>query len=383
MHLKAQEMGIYLDNNSTTALDFRVLDAVQNALSTTFGNPSSIHSFGQKARACIIDARSSIASFFGVHPEEIIFTSGGTEAVNLFLRGFFQAKFSGHIITTKVEHAAVYETIQALEQLGCSVSYIDVGSFGAVKKEQVEALIRPDTRLIALMAVNNETGVKTDIQAIGDLAHKRNISFFVDAISAIGKEQITIHPGISGMAFSGHKIHGPKGTGFLIVRKGIKLLPCLTGGLQEMGLRAGTEDVPGIVGLSCAVDLVKKEFQVFQPEMKRLLHFFEKTLMEELDGVFINGDAERTVNCCNVAFDGIEGEVLLKKLDLSNVAASHGSACSSGALEPSRILLQMGYKRQRAASSIRFSLSRFTTQDEIERALQIIIDSVQKLRSIL
>jgi cysteine desulfurase len=375
------EKNIYLDNNATTALDPRVWELLQTTLKESFGNPSSIHSYGQQAKALLNDARRKIASIFHVLPEEILFTSGGTEGINLLLRGFFGVKCSGHIITSNVEHAAVYETILQLKNAGCAVSFIDVGSYGAAQKEQVEALIRPDTRLIVLMSSNNETGVKTDIEAISKLAEKHAIPFFVDAIASFGKEPISFYPGVSGMVFSGHKFHGPKGTGFILLRKGVKLTPYITGGTQEMSLRAGTENVPGLVAQAHAAILAQAELAASQKRMLQFRNFFEKTLQDELDAVVINGEGNRTCNCSNLAFLGIEGEVLLKKLDLRGVAASHGSACSSGAVEPSRILLQMGLKRDRAASSLRFSLSRLTTEQEVKDALAIIIDEVRKLRA--
>jgi cysteine desulfurase len=371
---------IYLDNNATTKLAPEVLEKVVANLATVFGNPSSFHYFGQQAKAVLANARERVAQFLAQKPQEIIFTSSGTEAINMILRGFFGTSFQGHIITSAVEHSAVYNTLQALELAGCKVSYLKPGLYGAVKAEDIANAIQKDTRLITLMAVNNETGVKTDIEAIAKLAQEHKIPFVVDAVSLLGKETFVIPAGVSAMAFAGHKIHAPKGVGFAFVRKGFKLTPYLTGGNQEAGRRAGTEDVAAICGLDVAIELLQKEQKVFEDRMRNLRNFFEKELMTRLEGVLINGEGPRIGNTSNLAFLGVEGETLLMQLDQMGVAASHGSACTTGALEPSRILLNMGISHDCAASSLRFSLSRYTTQEEIEQAVEIIVTCVKRLR---
>ena len=370
---------IYLDNNATTPLAPEVLDAVVSALSE-FGNPSSVHSLGQKAKALIENAREKIASFFAVRPQEVIFTSGGTESCNMLIRGIIGQKPYGHIITTNIEHAAVYNTVKALEAAGCKATYLACGLAGFVTKEMMEEYIQPDTRLITVMSVNNETGVKTDIKSIAELAKERNIPLVVDSISQLGKELFAIDEGISAMAFSGHKIHAPKGAGFVIVRKNCQLTSSITGGHQEYEKRAGTENVPAIAGLGVAIDLLKETLPQAQTKMATLRDYFEEELIARLQYIEVNGVAMRNANTSNLAFADVEGEVLLRLLDLEGVMASHGSACASGALEPSRILLNMGLSRKKAASSLRFSLSRYTTEDEIEEAIGIIVHCVERLR---
>ena len=371
---------IYLDNNASTPLAPEVLETVVAALSI-FGNPSSVHSYGQEAKALITKVRETLASFLSVRSQEIIFTSCGTEALNLVLRGFFGTKPHGHIVTSSVEHAAVYNTVKALEEAGCTATYLSPGLVGAVTKEMVASSLQPDTRLITLTSVNSETGVKTDIKGIGKLAKERGIPFVVDGVGHLGKELFTIDDSISAMCFSGHKIHAPKGAGFAFIRKNLKLTPYLTGGHQEAERRAGTENVAAIAGLGKAIELVRDTAPHAQEKMAQLRDHFERELMSKLTDVVINGSGERVCNTSNLAFLGVagEGEMLLRLLDLEGIAVSHGSACASGALEPSRILLNMGISRKHAASSLRFSLSRYTTEEEIERAIQTIIKCVRKI----
>ncbi len=362
---------IYLDNNATTEPLPEVIEAVIKGC-CTFGNPSSIHSFGRAAKARLIHARQTVATFLGTRPDEIIFTSSGTEALNMVLRGFFGFRPAGHIITTACEHAAVYNTIQALEAAGCSVTYIPVGSFGAATPDQVTAAIQPDTRLITLMAANNETGVRTDIEGIARIALEHGIAFVVDGVALLGKERFQIPQGVSALCCSGHKIHGPKGVGFAYVRKGLKLQPHITGGEQEGGRRSGTEDIAAISGLTTAIEILQPILSETVATQRTLRDLFEQKLHAVCPGICINGDGPRICNTSNIAFPGMEGEVLLTQLDLHGIAASHGSACASGALEPSRVLTSMGLTRARCASSLRFSLSRFTTEEEILRVVEVI-----------
>jgi len=373
---------IYLDNNASTALDSRVLDVVINDLRVSYSNPSSSHTSGQEVRSRLTKARHSIASFFGVKHQEIIFTSGGTEAINMGIQGFFNGSFTGHIITSTVEHSSVYATVKRLETYGCQASFLSPGLHGAILPNAVRAAIRPDTRLIALMAVNNETGVKTDVEAIAAIAQEFGIPFLVDGVALLGKEAIHIPQGVSVMCFSGHKIHAPKGIGFAYVRAGLKLSSIIIGGDQEFGRRCGTENISGIMGLAEAIRLLKTELPTGTQRMKALRDRFEKGIMESLSGVLINGQGPRVVNVSNLSFSGVDGESLLIGLDLEGLAASHGSACSSGAAEPSRILLNMGVPLEKARSSIRFSLSRFTTEAEVERAIEIVVGVVKRLRGL-
>lgn len=372
---------IYLDNNATTGLDPRVLHEMLPFLSSTPANPSSSHFFGQEARSHLSKAHQSIAQFFHVKPSEIIFTSGGTESLNLLLRGFYALNPRAHVITSDVEHSAVYKTLDALTSW--EVTSLPAGLWGAVRPEEIASAIRPETKLIVLGAANSETGVKHDIEAIAHLAKQNNIPFIVDAVALLGKELFLVPDGVSAMAFSGHKLHAPKGTGLALIRSSFKIAPQITGGDQEYSKRGGTENLAGIIGLAKAIDLLNTELPDATERMRQQRDRFEMTLIDELDPVLINGRGPRTVNTSNLAFPDVDGEALLMQLDLAGIAVSHGSACSSGALEPSRVLQNMGLPKKIARSAIRFSLSRMTTDTEIDQCLNTVIDLVKKLRKIL
>lgn len=368
---------IYLDNNASAPLDPRLADFIVHTLPSLQGNPSSSHHFGQIARGLISKARASFAAYLHVRPNELIFTSGGTESVNMAIRGLITNKLPGHIITSVAEHACVFASCKELEAQGYAVTYLPTGAFGAVLPEQVKAAMRPDTQLVALMAVNNETGVKTDVEAIAKITHEHKVPFFVDAISLLGKEEVKIPLGVSAMAFSGHKIHALQGIGLLFLRSGSKLHPLIIGGEHEHGRRAGTENLLGILSFAKAVELLDKNSI---ESMRQLRDKFESTLIKELSGVLINGEGARVSNVSNLAFSGVDGEALLMGLDRYGIAASHGSACSSGSLEPSRVLLSMGLPLERVNSSIRFSLSRLNTLEEIQSSCAIIIELVKRLQ---
>jgi len=374
------EPRIYLDNNASTPLDPRVIEKIRDSLPILIGNPSSTHFFGQKARNLVNQSRSVIAAFLRVKPQELIFTSGGTEGINMAILGMLSSMPPCHIITSAAEHSAVIAAVKHLETKGCSVSYLPPGLHGAVTPEAVLEAIRPDTKLITLMAVNNETGVKTDIAAIGAIANKHGIPFVVDAISLLGKELFDVPLGVSAMVFGGHKLHALQGVGLNNIRSGVKLQPLIMGGEQEFGRRAGTENVLGIISLAKAVELLSIELPEASIRMQVMRDKFESMLLESLPDLVINGEGPRTVNVSNIAFPGIDGEALLMALDRAGVAASHGSACSSGGLEPSRVLLSMGIPLELVRGSVRFSLSRMTTDEEIERACEIILDSVKRMR---
>lgn len=372
---------IYLDNNASTQLDSRVLEVLKNEVEEYWGNPSSVHAFGQTSRKRLIQARDSIASYFKVRPSEIIFTSGGTEGLNMVLRGLLESSPGAHVITSSVEHSAVYATIKLLEASGVQAAYLSPGLWGAVTPEAVQKALRPNTRLIALMAANNETGVLTDIDAIAEIAHRARVPFLVDGVALLGKEPFTIPLGISAMCFSGHKIHAPKGIGAAFIRQTLKLRPFISGGDQEYGRRGGTENMPGIIALAKAIALLQDELPNASLRMTHLRDQFEREVMGKLSGVIVNGQGPRVSNASNLSFEGVDGEDLLTSLDLEGIAISHGSACSSGALEPSRILLNMGIPPSIAQSSIRVSLSRFTTQKEIDTAVDAVVRLVAKMRS--
>lgn len=371
---------IYLDNNATTPLDSRVIQSMMHVLKHDFGNPSSIHEPGRHARELIDEARRSIASYLGVKPRELIFTSSGTEAINLVIRGMCQRRLPGHILTSSIEHSCVFATLQDMERLGWTATFLAPGPSGAVTADAIKAGITRHTALIAIMAANNETGVKSDIEGIAAVAREAGIPLLVDGVALLGKEPFTIPSGVSAMAFGAHKFHGPKGAGMLFLRSREKLNPLITGGGQEFGFRAGTENVAGIVGMALAVELLRSELPEASLRMGQLRDYFEMALIDTCQHVMVNGEGLRIPNTSNLAFLGLDGESLLINLDQAGIAVSHGSACASGALEPSRILTNMGLPVEHVRSSIRFSLSRFTTQDEIDKALEIIIDNVARLR---
>lgn len=368
---------IYLDNNASTRIDPRVLESVSTELER-FGNPSSVHCFGQESRKHLVQAHHTIASFLNVKPNEIIFTSSGTEALNMVIRGLLSAAPGGHVISSSVEHSAVYATIKQCENSGIQSTFISPGPWGAVSPDAVRDALKSNTRLIALMSVNNETGVKTDIEGIAKIAYEAGVPLIVDGVAHLGKELFQIPQGVMAMCFSGHKIHAPKGIGFAFIRQSLKLSPLISGGDQEFGRRGGTENMPGIIGLEKAIQLLSTELPQASEVMRQLRDRFEQQVMNKIDGVTINGQGPRVVNTSNLAFRGIEGETLLTRLDMEGIAVSHGSACASGALEPSRILLNMGMPQEVAMSSIRFSLSRFTTQDEIDRCVDVLVKILKK-----
>lgn len=371
---------IYLDNNATTPLDPEVMQAMLPCLKNDFGNPSSAYTLGRQARASIDRARKEIASYLGVRSREIIFTSGATEAINMVIKGICQNRQPGHIISSSIEHSAVFSTLQEMERAGWSVTFLAPGLQGAISAEAIQEAITPNTALIAIMAVNNETGVKSDIETIAAIAQEFAVPLLVDGVALFGKEMFTMSPGITAMAFSGHKFHGPKGTGFLSIRGRAKIGPLISGGGQEFGLRAGTENVAGIVGVAKAVELVRRELPAATERMRYLRDYFEKGVIDSCQDVVVNGRGPRVCNTSNLAFLGVDGESLLINLDQQLLAASHGSACSTGALEPSRVLTNMGVPLMQARSSIRFSLSRFTTEEEIESAIEIVSSCVKRLK---
>ena len=361
---------LYLDNNATTTLDPLVLDEMLVIAKLGPLNPSSVHSLGRKARGYLENSRERVAGFLDVSPKEIFFTSSGTESLNLLIKGSLLEKTSGHILSSNIEHAAVYQTMHNLEKKGFNVELLSPTQQGSISLEQVKASITSSTILVALSWVNGETGAKTDIPAIAELCQEKNIPLVVDGVALMGKELFTIPEGITGMAFAGHKFHGPK-IGFAYISKNAKISPLITGGHQEHGLRAGTEDLINIAGLAKAVELLNTYLPEATQKMKKLRDLFESEL-KNLMPIKINGSSPRICNVSNIYFIGKEAETLLFYLDRSGVFASHGSACSSFALEPSRILKNMGYPKERVLGSIRFSLSRNTTEEEIEKTLSIL-----------
>lgn len=373
---------IYLDYNASTPLDPRVLKVLVKELEEEEGNPSSVHFHGQQCRRKLEECRQAIARFFQVKLQEVIFTSGGTEGAALLLQGILLQHPTGHVISSGTEHACVYQNLKDFEKKGGEVTFLPTGLWGAVRPEDVEKAIRPHTRLITLMAVNNETGVMTDIEAIAAIAQRANIPFIVDGVAWLGKEQVRIPSGVSALFFSGHKIYAPKGVGFCICKQNLKLVPLFVGGGQEHNRRSGTENLPGIVALAEAVQLLRQEQETSIASMRKLRDQFEQGLLSRLPQVVVNGLGPRVSNTSNLAFLGVDGETLLMSLDMEGISVSHGSACASGALEPSRILLEMGIPLSQAHSSIRFSVGRMTTEQDIHQAVETIARVVERLRSL-
>jgi len=350
-----------------------------------YGNASSIHRFGQEARKAVDKAREIIAGFIGARPEEIVFTSGGTESDNFAIKGVSYAnkKKGMHILTSSVEHHAVLTSCKYLEKKGFKVTYLPVDEYGLVDPNEVRKAITGETILITIMYANNEVGTIEPISDIGKIAREKEIIFHTDAIQAIGKIPVNVNAlNVSLLSLSGHKVYGPKGIGVLYIRKGTKIEPLFHGGHHENGRRAGTENVPAIVGLGKAVEIASQEMR---EESKHMIHLREKLwngIKSKIDYVKLNGHSQEKIpNTLNVSFKFIEGESLILNLDLKGVAVSTGSACTSGSLEPSHVLKAMGVEPAVAQGSIRFSLGRDNTEEDIDYVVSVLPEIVARLRA--
>lgn len=378
-------MSIYLDHNSTTPVDPRVLAAMLPYLAENFGNANSIHSSGQRARAAVDAARQSVAELLGAKASEIVFTCGGTEADNLAIFGIVNPcdQPRKHVVTTAIEHHAVLNTAQALEKQGVDVTYVPVNREGLVDPDDIREAIRPETVLISVMLANNEIGTIQPIAEIGRIAAEEDIYFHCDAVQAAGKMRVDVKElGVDLLSISGHKLYAPKGVGALFVRTGTELGPMFFGGHHERDRRPGTENVPGIVGLGKAVELAMQNLDADVVRLAALRDRFENALLA-LPGVRVNGSVrERAPNTSNLSFEAAGGEALVIALDLQGVMCSSGAACSSGAVEPSHVLTAMGLTPEQARSSLRFSLGRPTTEHEIDEAIRIIPPVVERLRAL-
>ena len=370
---------IYLDNAATTKIDERVLDAMLPYLSENYGNPSGIYSIAGKSRMAAAKARDAVAGLIGAGPDEIYFTSSGTEADNWAVKGTAERyKDRGyHIITTKIEHHAVLGSCRYLEGKGFEVTYLDVDAGGLVDPAAVEAALRPDTVLISVMAANNEVGTIEPIREIGRIARAHGVIFHTDAVQAFGHIPIDVEEcGIDLLSASAHKIYGPKGAGFLYMRRGTYLSPYLHGGAQERGLRAGTENVAGIVGLGKAARTAMDALGGAAVREGKLRDYFVKRVLDEIPGSCLNGPPPssglRLPNNVNFCFRGAQAENVLIRLDMEGVCASAGAACASGSLDPSHVLLAMGLNEADARSSVRFTLGRETKREEIDRTVEIL-----------
>jgi cysteine desulfurase len=374
---------VYLDNNATTPVLPEVFEAMKPFYLEEFGNASSIHHYGQRARSAVEKARASVAALLNARPAEIVFTSGGTEGDNAAIFGL--ATKGDHIITSTIEHSAVMNTCKRLEQMGCEVSFVPVNGRGEVDPEDIRKALRPNTRLISIMMANNETGVVQPVEEISRIARDADVFFHTDAVQAAGKIPIDVQQiGCDVLTISGHKIHAPQGTGAVYIKRGTLIQPLIYGGSHERQRRAGTENLPGIVGLGKAAELAKKWLEGNGPaEMAAMRDHLQNTVLKAIGEAGINGDGARRVpNTTNLWFDYIEGEALVIALDLKGLAASSGAACSSGAIEPSHVLLAMGLKHERARSSVRISLGKQTTNEDIEFAIKVLPETVTRLREI-
>jgi cysteine desulfurase len=384
---------VYLDHSATTPVDPRVIEAMLPFLSEAFGNASSIHHFGQEARGAVDRARHQTAALINARPNEIVFTSGGTESNNLAIRGLVEARKAlsdlpnkPHIVTTVIEHPAVKNVCQDLEKSGYDVTYVPVPESGVVASEEIIGAVRENTVLISVMAANNEIGTLQPVAGIGRYvrdarATGRKIFFHTDAVQAVGKVKVDVEEiGCDLLSLSGHKFHAPKGIGALYVRRGTRLHSQNLGGRQERGIRGGTEPVAQIVALGAAAEIAGDEMARMD-EIRELRDGLEQSIFEILDGVLLNGDKEsRLPNISNISFAGVEGEGLLINLDMQGIAVSTGSACSSGSLEPSPVIRAIGREDQLARGAIRFSFGRDNTSEDVERLIEVLPAAVETLR---
>lgn len=381
---------IYLDNSATTPIDPRVVEAMLPFLTDKFGNASSIHFFGQEARGAVDKARHQVAALINSRPNEIVFTSGGTEANNLAIRGVIENQRSGgpfHVVTTVIEHSAVKNVCEDLEKHGVEVTYVASGEDGVVRVDDVRDAIRDNTVLISVMAANNEIGTLQPVEEIGRLVREmraagRKIWFHTDAVQAAGKVPVDVEAiGCDLLSMSAHKIYAPKGVGALYVRRGVRLHAQNIGGRQERSVRGGTESVPNIVAFGAACELAAESFAEDATRLGAMRDRLESGVFERIDGVMRNGDEDRRLpSITNLSFRGIEGEGLLISLDMQGVAVSTGSACSSGSLEPSPVIRALGRDDEMSRGAIRFSLGRFNQPDEIDRVLEVLPSAVENLR---
>ncbi len=377
-------MQAYLDNNATTMTAPEVVEAMQPFWSKLYGNPSSMHTFGGKVKKDIERAREAVASLIGASAGEIVFTSGGSESDNMAIRCALEAIGSDkkHIITSRVEHPAVRSVFHYLANKGYKVTEISVNRDGALNMDELKDALTPDTALVSIMWANNETGVIFPIKEIAELVKSKGILFHTDAVQAVGKIPIDLSKvPVDMLSLSGHKLHGPKGIGALYIRKGTPMVPFILGGHQERGRRAGTENVPAIIGLGKACELAAENMEEENTRIRELRDMLEHGILETCPDTIVNGK-NRLPNTLNVSFEYLEGEAILLMLDDLGIQASSGSACASGSLEPSHVMRAMGVPFTAAHGSIRFSLSRYTTEKEIKYVLQHLPGVIKRLREI-
>ncbi len=373
---------IYLDNAATTKADPRVIDATVRCLKEDYGNPSSIHSMGQKGKKILAEARKEVALLLGAHPDEIIFTSGGTESDNLGVQGAFRANEGNHLITTKIEHPAVLNTCKYLEERGADVTYLDVDEDGLVDPEDFESTIKDDTVLATVMYANNVMGTVEAVDELADIAHENDVLFHTDAVQAAGMIPIDVeNTNVDLLSISGHKIHASKGIGALYKSKDVEIEPLMYGGAHEKGMRPGTENVPGIAGFGVACRIVREEMNEYVPKMKNLRDRLIEGIEERIPAVHLNGHrTKRLPNNVNFSFKGVEGESILLKLDSLGYEVSTGSACSSKELKPSEAILATGVDTEMAHCSLRITLGRETEEDSVDKFLDELATVIKELR---
>ncbi|HUI40662.1 MAG TPA: cysteine desulfurase NifS [Terriglobia bacterium] len=381
---------VYLDNNATTPVAPEVAEAMWPYLHEEFGNASSVHEFGQRAREAVERARAQVAALINAQPAEIVFTSGGTESDNLAVLGAVEAarhrSIAGrkHVISTPIEHPAVLYAARMLERRQVDLTYLPMGRGGVVDLADVQRALRTETILISVMLANNEIGTLQPIAEIGRLARERHTVCHTDAVQAVGKVPVDVEKlGVDLLSLSAHKLYGPKGVGALYARKGTRLEPLMHGGHHERDRRPGTENVPGIVGLGAAAELAAQRLEEDTRRIAALRDRLQAGILERVEGVRVNGDAaHRQPNTLNVSFQGVKGEAVVMALDLEGVACSTGSACASGSVEPSHVLTAIGLSPDEARGSIRLSLGRYNTEADVEAALEAIPSVVKRLRAL-
>ena len=375
---------IYLDHAATTPVKPEVLEAMMPYFTQNFGNPSSVYQIAQINKKALDDARETVAKHLGAHPNEIFFTAGGSEADNWAIKGIAEAnKAKGnHIITSKIEHHAVLHTCEYLEKQGYEVTYLNVNENGQIDLEELKAAIKDTTILITIMYANNEVGSIMPVKEIGQIAKEHGVAFHTDAVQAVGQVRIDVKDqNIDALSMSGHKIYGPKGVGVLYIRRGLKVTNLIHGGAQERGRRAGTENVPGIVGLAKAIELAYTDFDNKIARIQGLRDRLINGILTSIPYSKLNGDpVKRLANNANIGFEFVEGESLLLLLDMNGVAASSGSACTSGSLDPSHVLLALGLPHEKAHGSLRMTLGEKTTEAEIDFVLEKLPAIVGRMR---
>lgn len=375
---------MYFDNAATTRLDDEVLQEMLPYLKENYGNASSIYKLGRESRKAVEESREKISKVLNCKPNEIYFTAGGSESDNTAIKGIAKAnkKKGNHIITSKIEHPAVLETCKQLEKEGFEITYISVDENGIVDLEELKKSIKPTTILITIMFANNEIGTIQPIEEIGGIAKESNIYFHTDAVQAVGNAKIDVQKlNIDSLSLSGHKIYGPKGIGALYVKTGVKFEKFIDGGHQERNKRAGTENVAGIVGIGKSIELAYENLNEHNKKIKELRDYYVEQVKEKIPYIKINGDMEKRLpGNCNISFRFIEGEGLLLNLDLKGICASSGSACTSGSLGPSHVLLAIGLPHEIAHGSLRISIGKYNTKEEIDYLVENLVEIVNRLR---